>query len=256
MHLSTQLGGARPASSQPGGQRFNAVKHGLYAESILLPGEDATGFRRQRRALFHTYRPQTEDEAELVDAMAENRWLRKRTRPLQARTDAHLEEPDTDAAGRLTEPVHHTRIHSRLDVSVLRQRIDRAWHKARAQLIELQRLRRLGLVEGAVKLPADCYMEIDGTVYGPVPAKEFQPVPEPALNGKPGTQEPGERADPNAAAERPEFCSQEIPLPALDQRLDKLPGTRPDAFMGVDGRVAALTLVNSAAPLYLASAGA
>jgi hypothetical protein len=41
------------------GQRFNAFKHGGYAETILLPGDGAAALRRERRALFHDYCPQT-----------------------------------------------------------------------------------------------------------------------------------------------------------------------------------------------------
>ena len=40
---------------------------GGYAEATLLPGEDAARFQRARRALFHNYRPQTQD-GEATDA--------------------------------------------------------------------------------------------------------------------------------------------------------------------------------------------
>jgi hypothetical protein len=158
-------------SAVAGGPHLNATKHGLYSESILLPGDDASEYRRQRLALFRTYRPQTEDEAELVDTLAEFRWLRQRCRPVQARFDAHMAEPAADAAGRVCEPIAHQRLHSSMDATVHRQRIERLWHRARAKLLELQKLRRLGLIEGAVKLPPGCYLDSSGEVAGPVPAR-------------------------------------------------------------------------------------
>lgn len=165
----------------PGGPHMNALKHGLYSAAILLPGDDVQEYRQRRLAMFHTYRPQTEDEAELVETLAELRWLRRRYQPVQARFDQQWIEPATDDAGRVCEPLGHQRIHSSIDVTIHRLRVDRAWHKARAALFLLQKQRNQGLVEGAVKLPAHCYMDMRGTVFGPVLAPVIQCTPEPTL---------------------------------------------------------------------------
>jgi hypothetical protein len=159
----------RPGPVSPqGGPQLNALKHGLYSESILLPGDDADEFRRRCLALYRTYRPQTEDEAECIETMAECRWQLHRCRPLQARFDDQLTAPAVDAAGRVCEPVGHQRLHSSMDVTVHRQRIGRMLGRERSKLLELQKLRRLGLIEGAVKLTSGCYMDSSGEVIGPV----------------------------------------------------------------------------------------
>jgi hypothetical protein len=163
------------------GQRFNALKHGGYAEAILLPGDDAAAVRRERRALFHNYRPQTQDEADLVEAMAEHRWVARRFRPLQAWFDGQAVTPETDGAGRVCEPIAHQRLHSGMDVTVQRQRVENLWHRARARLVLMQKLRWQGLIEGAVALPKDCYMETDGRVFGPVAQQIIVPIPEPDI---------------------------------------------------------------------------
>ncbi|HEX7927458.1 MAG TPA: hypothetical protein VF678_07695 [bacterium] len=177
MRVATHPSTAAP----PHGQRMNALKHGHYAQSVLLPGEDAMEFLRRRRALFHLYRPQTVDEADLVHALAEHGWIKRRFAPAQAMFDAPWVAPERDAGARVCEPTAHERQHSGLDVSVRWKRVENMWHRSRAKLMELQKLRSQGLIPGAVKLPEDCYMETDGTVYGPVTQHTIMPVVEPEL---------------------------------------------------------------------------
>jgi hypothetical protein len=146
--------------------KFNALRHGLYAEAILLPGDNVAEFRRGRENLFLTYQPQTVDEAELVESMAEFKWLRLRCRPLVAQYDGQAAAPEADAAGRVCEPDGHQRLHSAIDAMKNRQRIERLWNNARRALMEAQKLRRQGLVPGAARLPPGCYLDSSGEVVG------------------------------------------------------------------------------------------
>ncbi|HEX7927795.1 MAG TPA: hypothetical protein VF678_09395 [bacterium] len=172
--VHTTVGGCPPT-------RFNALKHGAYARPGVLPGEDPVRFALERRALFHTYRPQTKDEADLVDEMAKCRWVLQRYTPMQDALDAQALSPETDAAGRVSEPFAHQRLHSGMDVTAQRARLSRMWHKARAALRETQAMRCKGLVAGAVALPEGCYMDTDGEVYGPVLQRQIVPRPEPVI---------------------------------------------------------------------------
>ncbi len=54
--------------------RFNAVKHGLYAKTILLSEEDAPAFRALGEHLRARYAPVTRQETDLVDVLHETRW--------------------------------------------------------------------------------------------------------------------------------------------------------------------------------------
>jgi hypothetical protein len=167
----------REDASEQGGQRLNALKHGVYAHALLMPGEDPAEYERQRMGLYRTYRPQTVDEARCVEILAECGWLHDRYLPVQARFDTQWRAPEADAAGRVCEPPGHLRIHSSTDVMKHRLWNVRALTKAREQLLLLQKQRRLGLVEGALMLPAGCYVDRSGTVLGPISASAQQPVP-------------------------------------------------------------------------------
>jgi hypothetical protein len=162
-------------------QHFNALKHGRHAETLLLPGEDGAEFRRRRRAAFHRYRPQTEDEAHLVEAMVEHRWRLERWRPLEAQLDGQAVLPAADVAGRVSEPSAHQRLHSSMDATLHRGRMERLWHRALSRLLALQDQRCKGLIAGAERLPEGCYMETDGQVHGPVAPRVMVPIPEPDI---------------------------------------------------------------------------
>jgi hypothetical protein len=60
--------------------RYNALKHGMRAESILLPGEDPAEFEARRLALHTEIQPQNALEAELVDRLARESWMSNRTK--------------------------------------------------------------------------------------------------------------------------------------------------------------------------------
>ena len=47
--------------------RFNALKHGMTAESTLLPGEDADEFKARQKELLDDLRPRNRLEALLIE---------------------------------------------------------------------------------------------------------------------------------------------------------------------------------------------
>ncbi len=73
--------------------RYNALKHGMTAESVLLPGEDPAEFEARRLALHAQIRPRNALEGELVDRLARGSWM--------------LERTERSAAARLEYRVHH-----------------------------------------------------------------------------------------------------------------------------------------------------
>jgi hypothetical protein len=56
----------------------NAVKHGILARSVVLPGECPRGFEKSHAALRDELRPRTYIDNELVEIMAAAHWRRKR----------------------------------------------------------------------------------------------------------------------------------------------------------------------------------
>jgi len=67
----------KAASSQ------NAFKHGLYAKSLLIPGEDRADFEALRADLAAEHRPLGVTEELLVDEIAQHYWRMKRYRGLE-----------------------------------------------------------------------------------------------------------------------------------------------------------------------------
>lgn len=57
---------------------LNAVKHGGYAKTKILPFEDAGERKRLERELYRALQPQDAVEEDLVDRMADSYWARER----------------------------------------------------------------------------------------------------------------------------------------------------------------------------------
>jgi hypothetical protein len=63
--------------------RMNALKHGLTASTIALPGEDAEAYERLRNNLVAALHPKGALELELVDRIAECIWRLRRARNVE-----------------------------------------------------------------------------------------------------------------------------------------------------------------------------
>lgn len=160
MNPALQSGNGRSVAGQPmaaaeaptmaaNGPHLNALKHGLRSAALLLPGEDAAEFQRQRCALFHNYQPVTEDEAECVELMAQMRWLMRRCIAWQARVDKEMSALCDGPVEQLPEPDAHKRLHGTTDCMKHWQRLQRMLCKERSALWEMQRMRRLHLIPQA-----------------------------------------------------------------------------------------------------------
>jgi hypothetical protein len=58
---------------------MNALKHGLTAQKLLMPGESAEEFEALLAELFREHRPETVSERQLVDFIATLQWRLRRT---------------------------------------------------------------------------------------------------------------------------------------------------------------------------------
>jgi hypothetical protein len=54
--------------------RLNAYKHGIYAHNLILADADREAFEHAAKNLEARYRPQTEEESELVKTLLETSW--------------------------------------------------------------------------------------------------------------------------------------------------------------------------------------
>ena len=98
--------------------RMNALSHGLRAEHLLIPGEDAAEFSQLREHLFEQFQPEGALEAQLVDEILAGLWRKRRLVRVEAgilaqqmfRDDRHswlwnANRDDEDDQGDLTEKV-------------------------------------------------------------------------------------------------------------------------------------------------------
>ena len=63
----------------------NALKHGLTAQTVLLPGEDEAAYRKMCEGFFDDYQPETTSERELVQFLCDTHWRLARCSRLEVR---------------------------------------------------------------------------------------------------------------------------------------------------------------------------
>ena len=81
--------------------RFNALKHGLDAQSVIIPGEDPAEYDALAAQYRDEFHPATPSEAFHVDTMLRADWQKRRLQPVAqlpvtagADRDTELQEPD------------------------------------------------------------------------------------------------------------------------------------------------------------------
>ena len=74
--------------------RFNALVHGLRAESAIIPGEDPAKFDQHLERLKEAWKPQDDMEKSLVEQIAINQWKLARI----DRAEARIYDPDVKPA--------------------------------------------------------------------------------------------------------------------------------------------------------------
>src|SRR5690349_5407916 len=83
--------------------RMNALKSGIYANSSIIPGEDASALDKLKDEYFERFQPPTPEERCLVDALIHNEWLMRRFRRIEAeifeRDIAGMKDDDECVAG-------------------------------------------------------------------------------------------------------------------------------------------------------------
>src|SRR5678809_1138490 len=81
--------------------RFNALKHGIDAASIVIPGEDPADYDALVTAYHRDFRPQSPSETFHVDTMLRADWQKRRLqRCLLYTSDAADERSSVDLGGR------------------------------------------------------------------------------------------------------------------------------------------------------------
>jgi hypothetical protein len=86
--------------TEAGKQRssLNAIRHGLTAQTVVLPSEDAAAYESHRRQFFSEYQPATPTETQLVQELIDTSWRLNRIPLLEADLLARAANPPDEQA--------------------------------------------------------------------------------------------------------------------------------------------------------------
>lgn len=158
MDFNLQSFDVLPAPEAVNAPRMNGLKHGMRSQAVLLPGDDAAEFQALRADLFQMYRPLTPQETLCVERIAACQWRVARWQRWETGFNADLDdllrEGPAGTAAQHGDPDPHRLQHRSTDCTLQEGRFERMMERAEHRLLELQRLRRLGLLARAQALAA------------------------------------------------------------------------------------------------------
>src|ERR1035438_7666137 len=119
--------------------RFNALKHGIDAASIVIPGEDPADYDALAADYLGDFRPQSTSEAFHVQTMLRADWQKRRLQRVEAdlfRT-VLAESPGTSLAAALLSDSPAAKLLARVQRQIAA--FERTWYRANS---EIRRARR------------------------------------------------------------------------------------------------------------------
>ena len=119
--------------------RFNALKHGIDAASIVIPGEDPADYDALVAAYHRDFRPESPSETFHVDTMVRADWQKRRLQGVEA--DLHrtllADTPGASLAAALLSDSPAAKLLARVQRQIAA--FERTWYRANT---ELRRARR------------------------------------------------------------------------------------------------------------------
>ena len=114
--------------------RFNALKHGIDAASIVIPGEDPADYDALAAHYLHEFRPQSASESFHVDTMLRADWQKRRLQSVEA--DLYhtvlAESPGNSLAAVLLAESPAAKLLVRVQRQIAA--FERTWHRANTEL--------------------------------------------------------------------------------------------------------------------------
>ena len=106
--------------------KYNATRHGLTGNQVVIKGEDPAEYDALRRSLVEEHQPASEDQAMLVEVIAQTWWKRVRADRYERDLFEHSRNEDIFT--------------SQCFINFMRYRaaIERAWNRARRELTVLK----------------------------------------------------------------------------------------------------------------------
>jgi len=134
--------------------RFNALKHGIDAASIVIPGEDPADYDALVAQYLDEYRPHSASESFHVDIMIRAAWQKRRLETVEADLYRTImtESPDNSLAAVLLAESPAAKLLLRVQRQIAA--FERTWHRANT---EFRRAR--AEAEGAPEGSLDTYLD-------------------------------------------------------------------------------------------------
>jgi hypothetical protein len=151
--------------------RFNAMKHGLDAASLVIPGEDPAGLAQLAGDFHQEYAPQGPVETELVEVLIRSTWLRHRYVRIEAQVYETIFKKLDDPSATMGDAFHYDASGANVLGKLFRRQTaaTRDFNKALADLRRLQDARlELEMFQPPLRPPAP--------VEVPVPLPAAPPV--------------------------------------------------------------------------------
>jgi hypothetical protein len=128
--------------TEPGKQRssLNALRHGLTAQTVVLPSEDPANYESHRRQFLEEYQPATATETQLVQELVDTAWRLNRIPLLEANLLARAENPPNEQAAIDFDIVDAHRLIA--SINLQGTRLSRQFQNALDKLREIQEHRR------------------------------------------------------------------------------------------------------------------
>jgi hypothetical protein len=155
--------------TEPGKQRssLNALRHGLTAQTAVLPNEDPATYQRHIQQFLDEYAPATPTETQLVHEIANIAWRLNRIPTLEAELFSQNPSPQTLISMLATLGLHGGRLSRQFQKALhqLREIQDDRRHLERRQLNEAAELFLRQRHKGLPCEPPDALSKADGFVF-------------------------------------------------------------------------------------------
>ena len=150
--------------------RFNALKHGLDAHSVVIPGEDPAEYDALARDYHAERNPQTPSETFHVDTMVRADWQKRRLQRVEAQLYRTIlsESGSTDLAAALLSDTPAVKLLFRVQRQIAAH--ERTWYRA---FNELRRAR--SEAQAADEAAIDAYLDRPFPTSPPLPVASFRP---------------------------------------------------------------------------------
>ena len=154
--------------TEAGKQRssLNSLRHGLTAQTVVLPSENPAAYESHCRQFLAEYQPATPTETQLVQELIDTSWRLNRVPSLEAEVLSRAANPPTPEAAIEFDIVD---AHLAIDkLGLYSHRLSRQFHKTLEQLRDIQAERRTQQERGLKRAAALLEMhKVKGIPYDP-----------------------------------------------------------------------------------------